>query len=218
MSVDSCRNRVTIRPFEEQDRPACRALWAELTRSHRALSTTTRRSVVTRPGLGFDAYLGEFAGARKWVAERAEHSDRLRRADHPRRSRSREREVEPVVVSLLRRARARHRPVSLVADGRRRGPRRGGRRPVAQRRVARNSHRRSTSSTRSASRALGRRRPARWTRAIRPCWTGEARRATRRHGRDFDDLIRAQLAVRGRRRFPSGSVHVDDPHLAVHPE
>ena len=60
---------MTIRPFEEQDASACRALWAELTRSHRALYDDASIGG-DDPGSGFDAYLGEFAGARKWVAER----------------------------------------------------------------------------------------------------------------------------------------------------
>jgi GNAT superfamily N-acetyltransferase len=60
---------VTIRPFEEQDASACRALWAELTRSHRALYDDASIGG-DDPGSGFDAYLGEFGGARKWVAER----------------------------------------------------------------------------------------------------------------------------------------------------
>ena len=60
---------MTIRPFEEQDASACRALWAELTRSHRALYDDASIGG-DDPGSGFDDYLGEFAGARKWVAER----------------------------------------------------------------------------------------------------------------------------------------------------
>jgi len=48
---------------------ACRALWAELTRSHRALFDDASIGG-DDPGSGFDAYLGEFAGARKWVAMR----------------------------------------------------------------------------------------------------------------------------------------------------
>jgi N-acetylglutamate synthase-like GNAT family acetyltransferase len=60
---------VTIRPFEEQDASACRALWAELTRSHRALYDDASIGG-DDPGSGFDDYLGEFAAARKWVAER----------------------------------------------------------------------------------------------------------------------------------------------------
>ena len=60
---------MTIRPFEEQDTGACRALWGELTRAHRALYDDASIGG-DDPGSGFDAYLGEFAGARKWVAER----------------------------------------------------------------------------------------------------------------------------------------------------
>jgi GNAT superfamily N-acetyltransferase len=60
---------VTIRPFEEQDSGPCRALWGELTRAHRALYDDASIGG-DDPGSGFDAYLGEFAGARKWVAER----------------------------------------------------------------------------------------------------------------------------------------------------
>ena len=60
---------MTIRPFEKQDASACRALWAELTRSHRALYDDASIGG-DDPGSGFDAYLGEFADARKWVAER----------------------------------------------------------------------------------------------------------------------------------------------------
>jgi len=60
---------VTIRPFEDQDAGPCRALWGELTRAHRALYDDASIGG-DDPGSGFDAYLGEFAGARKWVAER----------------------------------------------------------------------------------------------------------------------------------------------------
>jgi GNAT superfamily N-acetyltransferase len=60
---------VTIRPFEDEDAGACRALWGELTRTHRALYDDASIGG-DDPGSGFDAYLGEFAGARKWVAER----------------------------------------------------------------------------------------------------------------------------------------------------
>jgi GNAT superfamily N-acetyltransferase len=60
---------VTIRPFEEQDSGACRALWGELTRAHRALYDDATIGG-DDPGSGFDAYVGEFAGARRWVAER----------------------------------------------------------------------------------------------------------------------------------------------------
>jgi GNAT superfamily N-acetyltransferase len=60
---------VTIRPFEDQEAGPCRALWGELTRAHRALYDDASIGG-DDPGSGFDAYLGEFAGARKWVAER----------------------------------------------------------------------------------------------------------------------------------------------------
>ena len=60
---------MTIRPFEDQDTSACRALWAELTRSHRALYDDASIGG-DDPGSGFDVYVGEFAGARKWVADR----------------------------------------------------------------------------------------------------------------------------------------------------
>jgi GNAT superfamily N-acetyltransferase len=86
---------VTIRPFEEQDTAACRALWAELTRWHRALYDDPSIGG-DDPGSGFDSYLDDFAGARLWVAER-------------RGSvvgvvglivRGKQAEVEPVVVSF----------------------------------------------------------------------------------------------------------------------
>ena len=60
---------VTIRPFEEQDASRYASLWGELTRAHRALYDDASIGG-DDPGSGFDAYLGEFGGARKWVAER----------------------------------------------------------------------------------------------------------------------------------------------------
>jgi len=60
---------VTIRRFEDQDSAACRALWAELTRWHRALYDDASIGG-DDPGLGFDRYLEESAEARLWVAER----------------------------------------------------------------------------------------------------------------------------------------------------
>jgi N-acetylglutamate synthase-like GNAT family acetyltransferase len=82
---------VTIRPFEEQDSSACRGLWAELTRWHRALYDDPSIGG-DDPGSGFD----RLVDARIWVAER-------------RGSvvgfvglviRGRQAEIEPVVVSF----------------------------------------------------------------------------------------------------------------------
>jgi GNAT superfamily N-acetyltransferase len=86
---------VTIRRFEEQDSAACRGLWAELTRWHRALYDDPSIGG-DDPGTGFDGYLEELTNARLWVAER-------------RGSvvgfiglfiRGRQAEIEPVVVSF----------------------------------------------------------------------------------------------------------------------
>jgi GNAT superfamily N-acetyltransferase len=86
---------VTIRPFDEQDSPACRALWAELTRSHRALYDDPSIGG-DDPGSGFDAYQDEFAGARMWVAERAGSVIGFIGLI----IRGKQAEVEPVVVSF----------------------------------------------------------------------------------------------------------------------
>ena len=86
---------MTIRPFEEQDASACRGLWAELTRSHRALYDDPSIGG-DDPGSGFDAYVDEFAGARKWVAERREEEAKRIEAD----IRGKQGEIEPVVVSF----------------------------------------------------------------------------------------------------------------------
>lgn len=82
---------MTIRPFEEQDASACRGLWAELTRWHRALYDDPSIGG-DDPGSGFD----ELVGARIWIAERRGSVVgfiglviRGRRA-----------EIEPVVVSF----------------------------------------------------------------------------------------------------------------------
>jgi len=91
---------VTIRPFEEQDAPACRALWAELTRSHRALYDDASIGG-DDPGSGFDAYLGEFASARKWVAERGSTVIGFVGLI----IRGKQGEIEPVVVSFDARGR-----------------------------------------------------------------------------------------------------------------
>ena len=83
---------VTIRRFEEQDAAACRGLWAELTRWHRALYDDPSIGG-DDPGSGFDGYQEQ---TRLWVAER-------------RGSvvgfvglviRGRQAEIEPVVVSF----------------------------------------------------------------------------------------------------------------------
>jgi len=89
---------VTIRPFEEQDASDCRALWAELTRSHRALYDDATIGG-DDPGSGFDAYSAEFAGARKWVAER----DGSVIGFVGLIIRGRQGEIEPVVVSFAAR-------------------------------------------------------------------------------------------------------------------
>lgn len=86
---------MTIRRFRDEDSAACRALWAELTRWHRALYDDPSIGGED-PGAGFDDYVDEFARARLWVAER-------------RGSvvgfvglivRGRQAEIEPVVVSF----------------------------------------------------------------------------------------------------------------------
>jgi GNAT superfamily N-acetyltransferase len=86
---------VTIRAFDEHDASSCRALWAELTRSHRALYDDPTIGG-DDPGSGFDAYLGEFAGARKWVAERGGSVVGFVGLI----IRGRQGEIEPVVVSF----------------------------------------------------------------------------------------------------------------------
>jgi len=83
---------VTIRPFEEQDASACRALWAELTRWHRALYEDTSIGG-DDPGSGFDGYPAQ---ARMWVAERKGSVVGLVGLQ----IRGRQAEIEPVVVSF----------------------------------------------------------------------------------------------------------------------
>ena len=85
-------NDVTIRPFEEQDASACRALWAELTRWHRALYEDTSIGG-DDPGSGFDGYPEQ---ARLWVAERNGSVVGLVGLQ----IRGRQAEIEPVVVSF----------------------------------------------------------------------------------------------------------------------
>lgn len=86
---------MTIRPFVEQDSGPCRALWGELARAHRALYDDASIGG-DDPGSGFDAYLGEFAGARRWVAERGG----LVVGFVGLIIRGRQGEIEPVVVSF----------------------------------------------------------------------------------------------------------------------
>ena len=85
-------NDVTIRPFEDQDASACRALWAELTRWHRALYEDTSIGG-DDPGSGFDGYPEQ---ARLWVAERNGSVVGLVGLQ----IRGRQAEIEPVVVSF----------------------------------------------------------------------------------------------------------------------
>jgi GNAT superfamily N-acetyltransferase len=86
---------VSIRPFEQQDAAACRSLWAELTRWHRALYDDPSIGG-DDPGDAFDRYLEDVPGARLWVAEQRESVVGLvclivsgKRA-----------EIEPVIVSF----------------------------------------------------------------------------------------------------------------------
>jgi ribosomal protein S18 acetylase RimI-like enzyme len=82
---------VTIRPFEEHDASACRGLWAELTRWHRALYDDPSLGG-DDPGSGFD----ELAGARIWIAERrGSIVGFIALVIRGRRA-----EIEPVVVSF----------------------------------------------------------------------------------------------------------------------
>jgi ribosomal protein S18 acetylase RimI-like enzyme len=82
---------VTIRPFEAQDASACRGLWAELTRWHRALYDDPSIGG-DDPGSGFD----ELAGTRIWIAERrGSVVGFIGLAIRGRRA-----EIEPVVVSF----------------------------------------------------------------------------------------------------------------------
>lgn len=83
---------VSIRPFEHDDAAACRSLWAELTRWHRALYDDPSIGG-DDPGSGFEGYPEQ---ARLWVAERrgavVGFVGLLRRG--------RQAEIEPVVVSF----------------------------------------------------------------------------------------------------------------------
>jgi len=61
---------VTIRPYRPLDHRACRDLWAELTRTRRALYDAT--AVEPDPGAGFEEYLTRLDIAGIWVADHAE--------------------------------------------------------------------------------------------------------------------------------------------------
>jgi GNAT superfamily N-acetyltransferase len=89
---------VAIRRFEERDATTCRALWAELTHRHRELYDDPSIGG-DDPASGFDGYLGEFADARLWVAERAGAIVGFAGLI----VRERKAELEPVVVSSAER-------------------------------------------------------------------------------------------------------------------
>ena len=83
---------MTIRPYDEQDAAACRGLWDELTRWHRALYDDTSIGG-DDPGSGFDGYP---ARARLWVAERrGAVVGVVGLVMHGRQA-----EIEPIVVSF----------------------------------------------------------------------------------------------------------------------
>jgi len=83
---------VTIRRFEEGDASACRGLWAELSRWHRALYDDPSIGG-DDPGSGFDAYQEQ---VRMWVAERKGSVVGFIGLV----IRGRQAEIEPVVVSF----------------------------------------------------------------------------------------------------------------------
>jgi len=91
-SVVAVSSPVTIRPFEEQDAAACRGLWAELTRWHRALYDDPSIGG-DDPGAGFDGYPEQ---AKLWVAERKGSVVGVVGLV----IRGRQGEIEPVVVSF----------------------------------------------------------------------------------------------------------------------
>jgi GNAT superfamily N-acetyltransferase len=61
-------DRPTVRPYAADDRAACRALWAELTETHRKLYDDPTFGG-DDPGLAFDAHLVEVGTDRIWIAE-----------------------------------------------------------------------------------------------------------------------------------------------------
>jgi N-acetylglutamate synthase-like GNAT family acetyltransferase len=85
---------VIVRPFEERDSAACRALWTELTGWHRELYDDPSIGG-DDPGSSFDRYVEEFADARLWVAE---HSGSVT-GFAGLIVRGNQAEVEPVVVT-----------------------------------------------------------------------------------------------------------------------
>ena len=60
-----------IRPYEDRDREACRALWRELTQVHRDLYDTQTIGGEGDPGDFFDEHLERVGPERVWVAEEA---------------------------------------------------------------------------------------------------------------------------------------------------
>jgi N-acetylglutamate synthase-like GNAT family acetyltransferase len=83
---------VTIRPYEQDDAAACRGLWAELSRWHRALYDDPSIGG-DDPGSGFDGYPEQ---ARLWVADRGGSIVGVVGLV----IRGRQAEIEPVVVSF----------------------------------------------------------------------------------------------------------------------
>ncbi len=61
---------ITIRPYQPIDLQACRALWTELTETHRQLYADPTIGG-SEPGLYFDRHLATVGAERLWVAERS---------------------------------------------------------------------------------------------------------------------------------------------------
>ena len=62
-----------VRPYREGDRDGCRALWRELTQTHRDLYDDQSIGGDGDPGEFFDEHLGRVGADRVWVAERDGH-------------------------------------------------------------------------------------------------------------------------------------------------
>jgi N-acetylglutamate synthase-like GNAT family acetyltransferase len=60
---------VVVRGYEERDRDACRALWRELTQTHRDLYADQSSGGDRDPGGYFDEHLERAGAERIWVAE-----------------------------------------------------------------------------------------------------------------------------------------------------